>query len=157
MNLNRLIAAMLAAGALGAAMQACGATGADLLPPEQKHGEIAYLSGGIGEDEARLVEGMVGNYPLTLEFVVKARPRAEFTADVSVVIKDHAGKVVLDTVSAGAFLLVKLPAGDYTVMADQHGQIKTRHVRVIDKRPGRVIFEWNRAIAGSEQPQAQKG
>jgi len=155
MNLNRLIAAMPAVAALGSALQACGASG--VLPAEHRQGEVAYLSGGIGEDEARLVEGMVGNYPLTLEFVVAARPRAEFTAGVKVLITDHAGKVVLETVSDGPFVLVKLPAGNYTVTADQHGQIKTRHVRVIDKRPGRVIFEWNRAIAGSEQPQAQKG
>jgi len=87
------------------------------MPAAQKTGEVTYLTGGVGEDEARVIEGRAKDYPLTLDFLVKTRPRAGFTADVKVMIKDHAGKVVLDTVSKGPFLLVRLPSGKYTMDA----------------------------------------
>ena len=156
MQLKRLILTSIAAATLATGMTAYCA-GADLMPPEQKQGEVAYLTGGIGEDEARVIEGRAKDYPLTLEFLVKARPRAEFTADVKVMIKDHAGKVVLDTVAQGPFLLVRLPSGKYTIDASRERESKTRHVRLIAKRPTRVIFEWKDAVSQTDETRPTKG
>jgi hypothetical protein len=142
--------------ALGGGMCAyCAA--ADLLPKEHKQGDVAYLSGGIGEDEARAIESKAQDYPLTLEFLVKAQPRAEFTSDVKVKIEDHAGKVVLDTVSDGPFLLVRLPPGKYAITASLEGESQARHIRLVDKRPKRVIFEWNQAVSSAGAPARRHG
>jgi hypothetical protein len=139
----------------------CGISGysgaANLLPTEHKQGDVAYLSGGIGEDEARAIEAKARDYPLTLEFLVKAQPRAEFTSDVKVKIEDHAGKVVLDTVSEGPFLLVRLPPGRYAVNANLEGETQARHIHLVDKRPKRVIFEWNRAVSSAGAPVRRHG
>jgi hypothetical protein len=67
-------------------------------------------------------------YPLTLEFAIKHTPRAEYTANVHVTITDAQGQRLLDTRSDGPFLLAKLPAGQYTVMAERHGQTLARTV-----------------------------
>jgi hypothetical protein len=125
---------------------------ADLLLKEQQQGDVAYLSGGVGEDEARAMESKANDYPLTLEFLVKAQPRAQFTSDVKVKIEDHAGKVVLDTVSDGPFLLVRLPPGRYAVTASLEGEAQARRIHLIEKRPKRVIFEWNAAVTGARAP-----
>jgi hypothetical protein len=112
------------------------------LPPEQTQGVVTYVSGGIGKDEAQAFEAAAKRYPLSLEFVVKHTPRAEYTADVHVVVKDAQGKSVLDTRSDGPFLLAKLPAGRYTVTAEQHGQTLSKTANVATHKPAHLMFLW---------------
>jgi hypothetical protein len=112
------------------------------LPPEQTQGAVSYVSGGFGKEEARAFETAAKQYPLALEFAVKHAPRAEFTADVHVMVKDAQGKSVLDTRSDGPFLLAKLPTGHYTVAAEQHGQTLTKTAYVATRKPAHLIFLW---------------
>jgi len=112
------------------------------LPPEQTQGAVTYVSGGIGQDEAQAFEAAASRYPLALEFAIKHTPRAEYTADVHVVVTDAQGTRVLDTNSDGPFLLAKLPAGRYTVTAERHQQTLTRTVHVATHKPTHVMFLW---------------
>ena len=112
------------------------------LPPAQTHGVVTYVSGGIGQQEIRAFEAAARQYPLDLEFAIKHAPRAEFTADVHVTITDAQGQRVLDTQSAGPFLLAKLPAGRYTVTAEQQQHTLTRTVQVATHTPTHVMFLW---------------
>jgi hypothetical protein len=114
------------------------------LPPEQTQGAVSYVSGGIGKEEAQAFEMAAKQYPLSLEFAVKHAPRAEFTADVHVMVKDAQGKSVLDTRSDGPFLLAKLPAGHYTVTAEQHGQTLTKTTAVATHKPAHLTFMWTK-------------
>ena len=113
------------------------------LPPEQTQGAVTYVSGGIGENEAQAFEAAASQYPLTLEFAIKHTPRAEYAADVHVVLTDAQGKRVLDTNSDGPFLLAKLPAGRYTVTAERDQQTLTRTVHVATHKPTHVMFLWS--------------
>jgi hypothetical protein len=81
-------------------------------------------------------------YDTNLSSNTKHAPRAEFTADVHVIITDAQGKRVLDTQSAGPFLLAKLPAGGYTVTAEQQQQTLTKTVHVGTHKPTHVLFLW---------------
>lgn len=68
-----LLAAALAALAIGATT----AQAASLLPPVQKSGTVEYLIGGIGQDEARAIEGEASFAGKTLQknaFVRPGRP-----------------------------------------------------------------------------------
>jgi hypothetical protein len=112
------------------------------LPPERIQGAVTYRSGGIGEAEAAAMRHAESRYPLTLEFVKRARPTDEFLADVQVTIHDPAGNTTLQTVSSGPVLLMKLPNGKYTVTATQNGRSEVRHVTVAANKPERVTFEW---------------
>jgi len=112
------------------------------LPPEQTQGAVTYRSGGIGQDEAQAFEAAEKQYPLSLEFVINRKPRAEFTADVHVTIADAHGKSLLDTQSEGPFLLAKLPAGRYTVTAKRQGQTLTKTVHVATHKPAHMMFRW---------------
>jgi hypothetical protein len=112
------------------------------LPPAQTQGSVTYRSGGIGHDEAQAFAAAASQYPLTLEFAVKHRPRAEFTAGVHVLIKDAHDKLVLDTQSDGPFLLAKLPTGFYTVTAEWQQQTHSQRVHVNPPRPAHVLFLW---------------
>jgi hypothetical protein len=112
------------------------------LPAEQTQGTVTYVSGGIGQDEAQAFAAAARQYPLTLEFVIKHTPRAEYTANVHITIIDAQGQRLLDTRSDGPFLLAKLPAGRYTVTAKRQGQTLTKTVHVATHKPAHMMFRW---------------
>ncbi|MFJ2989161.1 carboxypeptidase regulatory-like domain-containing protein [Collimonas sp. NPDC087041] len=101
-----------------------------------------YLSGGIGQDDAANMQREAKNYPLELEFVVKATPKDEFTADVHVKINDAHSQTVLDAVSKGPFFLAQLPPGHYRIEAIKNGQSKTRDVAITTGSHQHIMFEW---------------
>lgn len=137
------------AAACGLAATAPAWSQSDIGPPppavHHRHG-VAYVSGGIGSDEARQMERMASQWPLALEFAVKDRadPKgAAFAADVAVSIQDAHGHTVLDGVHTdGPFLLARVQPGRYRVSADYAGRTITREVTVPAHGPGRAVFEW---------------
>jgi hypothetical protein len=137
-----LLATLLGTGIAHAAMQS-----PDTLPPVQTKGDLAWVSGGIGESQAKAFEHAEARYPLTLEFVVKPDAkgaRAEFTAAVPVTVTGEHGKALLSATSQGPFMLLKLPHGHYTVTAEHDGRKIERHV-VVGEGHHRVVFEWTAA------------
>ena len=115
---------------------------ASLPQPKTDHG-IAYLSGGIGADEAAAMKAQEKDYPLNLIF--SAGKHSAYLSGVSVDIKNGAGKPVLDTASAGPILLIKLPSGKYRVAAGRHGKTLQRTVVVKAKGTRQVVFHWPEA------------
>lgn len=137
-----LLAILLSTGVAHAAMQS-----PDALPPMQTKGDLAWISGGIGESQAKAFEHAEARYPLTLEFVVKPEGKgtpAEFTAAVPVTVTGEHGKALLNATSQGPFMLLKLPHGHYTVTAEHRGRKIERHV-VVGQGHHRVVFEWTAA------------
>ena len=112
------------------------------LPSVQRAGGIEYLTGGIGKDEAMAIEKARAHWPLTLQFAVKHGQRAEFTADVKVMVRDAHGHTTLQTTADGPFLLARLAPGAYTVEATLASKTLRKTVRV---RPGHATaaaFIW---------------
>jgi hypothetical protein len=133
-----LVASLLAAGpALGAAMSTMGS-----MPREMTQGNVTYMSGGIGHNEAATMRKEEKNFPLSLEFVKRAKPSDQYLADVSVTIKGQDGRTALQTVSNGPFLLARLPDGKYTVSAEARGLTRTRDIVVAQGKPEHILFEW---------------
>lgn len=112
------------------------------LPAEKTQGNIVYVTGGVGNDEATAMKLAKSMYPLSLEFIQHATPRDEFLASVDVSITNHAGEAVLQVVSEGPYLLAKLPPGKYTVNAKLKDIAKTSKVTLIENKPQHLIFEW---------------
>ena len=135
------IAAAIAASGLALSVTAAAAQ-MDHLPATQTQGGITFLSGGVGEGQAHAIERAAKGYPLELEFVLRAKPKDEFLANIKVRIKDAHDKVVLDTTADGPFLLAKLPAGKYAVSADHDGKVEHRQIEIAAKQHRRVVFEW---------------
>ncbi|HTO48311.1 MAG TPA: carboxypeptidase regulatory-like domain-containing protein [Burkholderiales bacterium] len=112
------------------------------LPAMQHQGEVQFVTGGVGEDEAESMRAAQAKFPLALEFVRRATPRDEYLADVEVSVLDRRGRSVLDAQADGPFLLAKLPAGDYTVKATYAGHTLDRKVHVTDHASARAVFVW---------------
>ncbi len=116
------------------------------LPPEQHFGAVGYVSGGVGELQAKAFEKQMGKFNLTIEVLERAGRRDEFTANSEVKIMDRLGHELLDTKAAGPFVLVDLPAGKYSVEADLAGRTV--------KRSGIQIGAGHHAVAKLEFPAA---
>src|SRR5262249_19020941 len=134
-------AAALTVFSFGAAAQSA-AQGA-FMPQEHAQGNVSFLSGGIGVDEADALRQQSANYPLTLELATAAGgPRDAYVSDARVDIRDGNGNQVLSTTTQGPLMLLRLPSGTYTVDVDWHGTQKRKTVAVSSDRRQHVLLEF---------------
>jgi hypothetical protein len=113
--------------------------------PEHTQGSIAYLSGGVGSEEADEMKAAAANYPLTLELAAAGPERDPYIADARVEIRDLKGNAVLNTTTEGPFLLVRLPSGTYTLDVEWNGAQKRKTVQVATNKRQHIMFEFPRA------------
>ncbi len=111
-------------------------------PSEVSTGQITYISGGIGSDEAAEMKSMASRYALEVVSVTKAGPKEQYTADFRIIIKDTAGKTLVDAMSEGPFFFVNLPEGRYQVDASQDGVRKSQRVSIKRRGHLRLVFVW---------------
>lgn len=91
------------------------------LPEVQHLGAVSFLTGGIGVDEARAMRGERMKYPLALTFVQTYGGKSQFLAHILVEIVRDDGSPVLCATSAGPYLFVDLPPGQYRIQAETDG------------------------------------
>ncbi len=102
-------------------------------------GGIPHVSGGIGDDSIAKMESMARDYNLKLVFALQS---GNYVTDVKVVIGDAKGKTLLDATSTGPWLLAKLPAGNYQIVATFEGKAVKRSVTVGKAKLQTVDFRW---------------
>lgn len=138
---SSMITAAIAVSGLVMATNAAGVT-VNYLPAEHKQGEVTYVTGGVGHSESDAVRRAATHYPLELEFLLKAKPKDEYLSAVKVRINDVHDRTVLDVTADGPFLLARMPAGKYVVVAEHAGKTERRNIEIIAKEHHRVVFEW---------------
>ncbi|WP_028007195.1 carboxypeptidase-like regulatory domain-containing protein [Solimonas flava] len=119
------------------------ASPAAALPPLQTQGEIRYLSGGIGSDEAAAIQAAREQFALSISLSARSGGRDVYLATVPLTIRDDAGRTLLDVVSDGPYLLVQLPPGRYEIAARYGGETRTRVVQLVAGRPQRLALSWS--------------
>src|SRR5580765_5252736 len=138
-------ALVLCTGALFGALCAAPAAQAGVVanpPIRMTQAGVEYMSGGIGQDEARLMRTVAPRWPASFEFAVQDGRKADFTADVRVTVRNaDSGAVVLDHVDArGPFLVARLPAGRYTADATLGGRTLQRELTVNGTGAAKALF-----------------
>lgn len=99
---------------------------AELKPVVQ--GDVTYLCGGIGTDEAAHMKQEAKGYDLMLTFAAR---NGAYLADVNVDIADAKGNSVLQATCDAPIMLVDLPkSGNYRVSADAAGYTLRQTVKV---------------------------
>ena len=127
---------------LGGALSVQPAQAAMNPPILMAHG-VEYMSGGIGQDEAQLMETVSPRWPASFEFAIKDGRRADFAAGVHVTVRDSHGTALLDNVvSGGPFMVARLEPGRYEVEARIGGQTLKQTLQVSLGAPAKAVFEW---------------
>lgn len=107
---------------------------------KQEQNGVTYLSGGIGEDEAKAIQQTTG-YNLHMTFAVG--PDNKYIPDVDVVIQKAPGQTVLTLNAAGPLVYVQLPAGKYTVIATRNGEERRDTADIGSGAARNLVFHWN--------------
>ena len=120
---------------------------ASTLPPRNVNGNVRYVTGGVGADEAEAMRQAAAHYPLAIELAARpvpsdSYPRDVYLASVRVEIRDAEGQSLISTTTDGPILLASLPAGRYTIDAEIRGVSQHRSVTVGNGTPQRVLFEF---------------
>jgi len=89
-----------------------------------------FVSGGIGANEIAELRAKEGQYNLKLVFSLI---EGNYVADVNVVLKDAAGRVVAEHFAQGPIFMARLPGGTYSATVTYQGKTQTRSISVGDK------------------------
>jgi len=108
----------------------------------QEQNGVVYLSGGIGEDEAKAIQQTTG-YNLHMTF--STGPKDEYVPDVDVVVEKAPGHAVLKLNQAGPLVYAQLPPGKYTVVATRNGVTRSDTTDVGSNSARNLVFHWNDA------------
>ncbi|MFL6969027.1 carboxypeptidase regulatory-like domain-containing protein [Pseudomonas alvandae] len=109
------------------------------VQPMQQNG-ITYLSGGIGEDEARAI-GQAQGYNLHMTFAIG--PENKYVPDVDVTVQSASGQTLLTLSDAGPLVYVQLPPGKYSVVATRNGEERRDTAEVGSGAARNLVFHWN--------------
>ncbi len=88
-------------------------------------GSVAYICGGVAEDEQVALQSEARKYNMSLLFTQGAR--GEYLSDVDVKLM-RGGKEVASFIADGPRCLLKAPSGTYNVRATYQGRTKTATV-----------------------------
>lgn len=132
----------------GADLRQAAAPVAGLQPKTQ--GDVTYLCGGVGADEAGYMKQQARGYDLMLTFAARD---GSYLANVNVDIKDAKGRDVLQANCDGPMMLVDLPrSGSYRIHADANGYTldRTAQVTARHQKAGHVasvVMSWPQQVA----------
>ncbi len=108
-------------------------------------GEMTYLNGGIGKDQADMMRAMSPQFPVRMTFsrFDGSEGTNQFVADVRLRVTDQAGHAVVDLTSQGPIFLLRLPDGAYTVEAEHEGVVKTQRLYIVAGEHRDLAFSWS--------------
>jgi len=112
------------------------------LPTVQSISNTRFIEGGVGLDESEAIQIDLKNWPLLIEFSQASGKKAEWVADVFVVIKDAKGNQVLAHQLDGPLLLVDLMPGKYSVESSYNGQKKVTGIDVEGGQHKKININW---------------
>lgn len=113
-----------------------------IAPQEKEIGAVSYVTGGTCSDEVKFMKSIASQFPLEIVMVESEGNREIYIADVHITLTNSEQKQVLDVVTEGPFLLVKLPDGDYQVTASFRGIEQTKKVAIHQAKHRRIVFVW---------------
>ncbi|VVP98526.1 hypothetical protein PS918_03937 [Pseudomonas fluorescens] len=129
---------MFPAMLLSASLEPVDSSGVQVQRQEQNG--IAYLSGGIGEDESKAIQQATG-YNLHMTFSIG--PENKYVPDVDVTVEKAPGQAVLTLSQAGPLVYAQLPPGKYTVVATRKGVERRDTADVGSGTARNLVFHWN--------------
>jgi hypothetical protein len=116
---------------------------------------LQYMTGGIGEEEAAIMRANAKKYTLNLLFSEGTSGR--WVTDLNVNIYNEQSEMFFRIIGSKPMLYVNLPAGTYTILANNNGQ-KLRHKFTVDEGVNqRIILNWKDSLIEEDMPLDAEG
>ena len=100
--------------------------------PETQHSQgIAYISGGVGQEESDAILAEAKQWPILLELSQLENGRGVWIFGSQINIKNQQQKVIFDAQADGPYMLINLAPGVYQITASYQGvqQVRTLTVK----------------------------
>jgi hypothetical protein len=122
-------------------------------PPDSPRGDvpvghdrgIAYVTGGVGQDEANALRRISSGYTMRATFTTRS---GEYLSGVDVQVS-RSGTVVFAARTEGPYLFAQIPPGHYRVTATFDGVTRTRDLYVPEHSGVRFTLTWPELRAAS--------
>ena len=124
-----------------------GSSGAAEPPVDENQG-IAYVTGGVGVEEAAAMRAVAPRYSMRARFFTSA---GEFVSDVTVRVYRADGRLIFTAISDGPYLYAQVPPGRYRLLAKLDGIERPRTVDIPRRGGITISLTWPaaRVTAGS--------
>jgi hypothetical protein len=119
-------------------------------PTQQTRNGIAYLNGGVGQEEQTAMRAQRADYNLQLTFATKQT--GAYRSDVQLDIADAKGAPLLSVANTGPRFFARLPAGTYRISAAAEGKTFKRTVKV-GTSPRELTLHWENDSPDDPGPQ----
>ena len=112
------------------------------IPPTQYSQKIAYITGGVGQEETIAILAEAKQWPLLLELSQLADGRGVWIFGANVKISNTQKQVIFDAQADGPYMLVNLDAGDYFIAATYEGTEQKRVISIKTGSPLKTSIFW---------------
>ena len=112
------------------------------IPETQYSQGISYITGGVGEGETNAILAEAKQWPVLLEMSQMENGRGVWIFGAKVKVLNSQGKVVFDAPADGPYILINLPAGDYSIEASYEGVVQKRALTLKSNSNQKISIFW---------------
>jgi hypothetical protein len=109
------------------------------IPVAHDNHGVAYVTGGVGQDEVAAFRGLASGYNMRATFTTGS---GEYLSGVAVQVARSDGTVVFNATSDGPYLFARLPEGRYRLTASLDGAQRSRELYVPAHGGVRFTMVW---------------
>jgi hypothetical protein len=111
--------------------------------PETQHSQnIAYITGGIGEEETVAILADAKQWPLLLEMSQLENGRGVWIFGATIKIMSSKKQIIFDAQADGPYMLINLESGDYVIEATYQGVMQKRALSIKAGSPQKISLFW---------------
>lgn len=112
------------------------------IPDTQYSQGISYITGGVGEDEARAITSEAKQWPLMLEMSQLENGRGVWIFGATINILNNKSQSIFNAQADGPYMLVNLEVGTYSIQASFNGVQQTRLVSIKSGSSQKINLFW---------------
>ena len=116
-------------------------TYAQILNTQYSQG-IAYISGGVGEEESQAILAEAKQWPVLLELSQLENGRGIWIFGAKIKILNANNQVVFDAQADGPYMLINLPTGNYQLEGTYGENVQKRTIVVKSILPQKINLFW---------------
>ena len=112
------------------------------LPSTQYSDGIAYISGGVGEEESDAILSEAKQWPLILELSQIENGRGVWIFGARIKIANAKKTIIFDAQADGPYLLINIEPGEYVLQASYEGVEQKRALTIKTGKPQKLAVFW---------------